>query len=219
MMDTKGKLESFFATFAPLKYGRNATLIKPQDFISHIFYLESGYVRQYILSREGEEITIHIFRPTSFFPMMLALSGTINKYYFEAMTSVSLYKAPRDKVIEFIKNNPDVNLELSRRLSQGIAGLLVRIENLIFDDVEKKLASLLFYLGEHFGEERAGKVVIKLRLTHKDIATWVGTSRESVSRQMKQFENDKLLSYKNSEIVLRDISKIKEIASLSKFQL
>ncbi|OGG13490.1 hypothetical protein A2773_03205 [Candidatus Gottesmanbacteria bacterium RIFCSPHIGHO2_01_FULL_39_10] len=209
MVDTKGKLESFFSSFTSLKYGRDASLIKPQDIISHIFYLESGYIRQYLISGEGEEITIHIFRPGSFFPMMLVLSNTTNKYYFEAMTSVSIYKAPIEKVIEFIKNNPDVNLELSKRLSQGIAGLLVRIENLIFDDVEQKLASLLFYLGEHFGEEKAGKRVIKLRLTHKDIATWIGTSRESVSRQMKQFEKNKLLSYKNGEIVLINPGKIK----------
>lgn len=202
--DITKKLEQFFSQYPRLEYEKNQTFIKPLDNSSFIYYLKEGYVRQYFLTHEGEEITIHIYRQQAYFPMILALNTIPNRYYFEAASKVVLFKAPSEKVIDFIKINPDIHLELTRRLSLGLTGLLTRIENLLFDPVEVKLASLLLYLANHFGQSDKKNIKINLSLTHKDFATWIGTSRETVSRQMKSFEKSNLIFYTEKHVVIKN---------------
>ena len=90
------EFEAFYQQFTSREYKQDEILIRADDDPQGIFCLQKGYVRQYIISKAGFELTIHILKPISYFPMVWAINGTPNVYYYEALTPVEVGRAPRD---------------------------------------------------------------------------------------------------------------------------
>jgi len=202
------KLDSFFNRYKSLSLKKGKTLYQPNDPIHSIYLLKQGLIKQYAISENGEELTINVFRPNSFFPIMLVLANQPNKYFFQAKTDVAIFKAPTKEVLEFLKLNPDVLLDLAKRFSAAILGLSTRVEELSFYQAKNRVSSLLLYLAEKFGGTKNGKTVIKLLLTHQDLASWTSLTRETVSRQLEQLSKAGLINYNRHSITILDKDKL-----------
>lgn len=203
------KIDKFFSGFYPVSFEKGEIIIRPNGKIQNIFLVKQGKVRMYAVSDDGQEVTLHIFTPHSFFPIMLSLSEVYDKYYFEALEKVETVRAPVEKVIEFIKSDQEVLFDLTTRFSNAISGLTLRIETMAFEDAYNRIASLLLYLCEKFGEVREDKTVINMTLQHDDIANWVGIRRETVSRQFEKMQKEKIVENKNKQLVI-NVQKLKD---------
>lgn len=164
----------------------------------------------YIISEDGEEATIHVFRPGSFFPIMLSLSSRPNKYYLEAVENTEVVKAPAKEVVAFVKNDHEVLFDLTTRFADAITGLMLRIEQLVSQGAYPKIVSLLLYLADTFGQNSDEGLKIKLQFSHDDIAAWVGVARETVSRQIEKLQQKGLVIQKDHHVIIPDIKKLQE---------
>ena len=136
------KLESFFSQFKLLTYKKRGVILRPEDIIPGIFCLKKGYVRAYAMSKDGEELTLIIFKPGDFFPLHWVLNKTPNIYTLEAVTSVELWRVPKEQFVQYLKDHPDVLLELTQRILVRLGGLLDRMEHLVFGNAYEKVASI-----------------------------------------------------------------------------
>lgn len=205
----KQKLETFFSQYKHLTFKKGEILIRADDEPAGIFYLKSGIVRQYAISKEGEEQTLTIYKPISYFPMMWAINGTENAYYFEALTEVETYRAPKDAVIEFIKTEPDVLYDLTSRIYSGMHGLLSRMEYLLFNSAYNKILFTLINNVNRFGEKQTnGEIYI--HMTHKDIAAFSGLTKETISREIKKLEEKGLVKNQNQLLILQSIKTLED---------
>ncbi len=206
----KNKVEEFFSQFTLQEYIKNQIIISPEENIQSIYFLKKGLVRMYIISEDGVEATIHVFRQGSFFPIMLSLRSRPNKYYFEAMKEVETVKAPADKVIAFIKTDPEVLFDLTTRFADAINGLMNRIEQLVSQGAYSKIASLLLYYADTFGQKKGNMYYFELPFSHDQIGTWVGTTRETVSRQMEILEKKRIITHKNHKIIINNLVRLRD---------
>ena len=209
-MDTnKGKaFETFYKQFSIRNYKKGEMLIRADDDPQGIFCLKKGYVRQYTISKTGFELTLHILKPISYFPMVWAVNGEPNVYYFEALTPVEVGRAPRDQVVNFIKNKPIIIFDLLSELIEDYAESLTRIEHLVFSDAYRRVISVLLYIAKHFGEKQGKGVIVRQHFTQQDIATLVGVARETASSEMVKLEKKGLIKYVDHSILLESISKL-----------
>lgn len=208
------KLDTFFSRFILRPYKMGEIIFRPSESITEIAYLKKGLVRMYALSEEGEEITLHVFRPSSFFPAMLSIGKLDSKYYFEVFEAAEVHIAPAQKVIEFLKSDPEVLLDLASRFAQGLIGMMVRVENLAFQDSYPKIVSLLIYLSKRFGKRVGNETIIELEMSHTDIASWAGITRETVSRQMEKLQKKGIIANKKGLLVIRDLGKLQQEVSV-----
>jgi len=206
--DRTKEFEKFYKQFKIRNYKKGEMLIRADDDPQGIFCLTKGYVRQYTISKTGFELTLHILRPISYFPMVWAINGTPNVYYFEALTPVEVGRAPRDEVVDFIKDKPDIIFELLSELIQDYAESLKRIEHLVFSDAYRRVISVLLYIAKHFGEEHGKGVIIAYRFTQQDIATLTGVARETASIELVKLEEKGLIKYIDHSILIEDIKKL-----------
>ena len=128
--DKVKEFEAFYRQFTTRNYKKGEMLIRADDDPQGIFCLKKGYVRQYTISKTGFELTLHILRPLSYFPMVWAVNGTPNVYYFEALTPVEVGRVPKDQVVNFIKDKQTVIFELLSELIEDYAESLTRIANI-----------------------------------------------------------------------------------------
>lgn len=206
----KNKLEQFFQKFTSLSFKKNDIILCAGDTPAGIYYLKKGLVRQYVISKKGEILVLHIFRPGTFFLMMWAINNTPNTYYFDALTPVEVWRAPLSDVREFIKGNPDLLFDLTSRLLQGLDGLLKRFEYLVFDPAYAKVALLLSYFANNFGEKNGDGISIKLPITHKEIASWIGTTRETASLQIEDLKRRGFITNKGRVLIVKDLAKLEQ---------
>lgn len=209
-INNKNVFGDFYSKFESRRYKKGETLIRADDNPQGIFCLTKGYVRQYTISKSGSELTLNILKPTSYFPMVWAINGTPNIYYFEALTQVDVGRAPRAEVVDFIKNKPELIFSLMSELLEEYGETLTRIEHLVFSDAYRRVLSVFIYLAKHFGEEIRGNVVVKHRFTHQDIATLVGVARETASNEINKLENKGFFKYVNHSIVYSKINMLED---------
>lgn len=206
--DKTKEFEAFYKQFAVRSYKKGEMLIRADDDPQGIFCLTKGYIRQYTISKTGFELTLHILRPVSYFPMVWAINGTPNVYYFEALTPVEVGRAPRDEVVNFIKDRPTIIFELLSELIERYAETLTRMEHLVFSDAYRRVISVLLYIAKHFGEKTSKGVIVNHRFTQQDIATLVGIARETASIELVKLEKKGLIKYVDHSILFESLDKL-----------
>ena len=202
------EFNNFYKQFPIRYYKKSEMMIRADDDPQGIFYLTKGYARQYTISKTGFELTLHILKPDSYFPMVWAINGTPNVYFFEALTTVEVRRAPRDQVVNFIKDKPSVIFGLISELLEDYAEALTRVEHLVFSDAYRRVISVLLYIIKHFGEETNKGIVVHHRFTQQDIATLVGVARETAGNEMIKLEKMGLMKHVNHSILFEDIKKL-----------
>ena len=200
------KIENFLKGYKFQKYRKGEIIIRAEDEPQGVFYLEEGFVKKYIISRKGDELTLNIFKPVSFFPIGWTLNKGKNYYFYEAMTSVSVWRVPRDKVIEFIKNEPDILFELLKRVHRD--GLLTRMTYLMAGNAYTRLAAEIHTYIIRFGRKENGSVIVNV--TEKDLASITGMTRETVSRGIKILREKGLVEFSRNKLNVKDIKKLEE---------
>lgn len=199
-MNVDNKVEKFFKKFPPRPFYQGEILINADEDPSGIFYLKSGLVREYSISPEGKELVVNIFKPGSFFPMSWAINGTKNTFFFESYADSVVRIAPREEVIVFIKENKDVLLDLLARVYSGTDGLLSRLTNLMGGDARLKVINELSITAKRFGKDSS--YGIALNISQSDLASRIGLTRETVSREMNRLKKSGLLKVAHKRVIL-----------------
>ncbi len=206
------KLEQFFSQFKRFHYKRNEVIIRPDDIPSGVFYLKKGYVKLYTLSESGQELILIIFKPGNFFPMIWTFEDVIPTQYCETMTSVELYRTSKEKFKEFVQENPEVLWDVTGKILIRLLGLLERMEYMVFGNAHQKVASILAICAERFGVKKGREVIVKVPLTHRDIASLIGLTRETTSIELKKLQQLKIISKKEGLFSVTNIEKLKSEA-------
>lgn len=210
------KLNDFFSKFKKYHYKKGETILRGGDVPQGVCFINKGYVRDYYVSKEGEELIFIIFKSEDFFPIRWAFNGTITNHYFEAMTVVDLWRCPKEEFIAFIEENPEIFFELTRRITLRLGGIMKRMAYLVFSNAYEKVASILMICAERFGEKKGKSIVIPIPLTHKDLAMLVGMARETISIEMKKLEKKGIIKYKKRLIVIKNINKLAVVSLVDK---
>lgn len=210
MKDPKKTIETFFSQHTKIRYKKGEVIVRAGDAPPGVCYLLRGFVRKCFVSETGELFMVQVFKPGSFFPMTWVMNDTPNKYYFEALSPVEIYRAPKDTVMKFLNTHPEALMDFTRRLLLGVSGLLERFEQLVMDSAYTKTILLLLYYARCFGEDKAGAVAFHVPLTHREIAAWIGTTRETASLQIEVLKKKQLISYSGRQIIIHSIKKLTE---------
>ena len=204
------KTDAFFQQFPPVNLKKGETVVEADRDLNEVYYLKKGFIREYTFSSQGVELTLHVFAPGSYFPMVDVLAGVKNRYYYETLTPVELYITSIEKMLKFFRGEPDLVLDLTRRLLLGLDKLLTRIEFLVFGKAETRVVSALLFLARHFGRQKNKEVQIQYLFTHKDIASFAGISRETASREIEKLVRKKVIEYKNHLLLINNLETLKK---------
>ncbi len=202
----KKSLEDFFSQFRLVHYQENEILFGAQDIPPGVFYLKKGFVRQFITSENGSELTIHIFEPGSHFPMTWALNGIANSYYYQTLTPSEVFIGPKEETLKFFRKDKEASFEFSKRLLAGLNGLSKRLEGIVFGNAYSRVISTLIYLAAHLGKRVKKGILINHNFTHQDLAFLTGITRERTSLEMEKLQKKGLIINHHHTIIIPNLS-------------
>lgn len=212
----QGKIKNFFESFGNTKnYRKNDTILRSDEEPIGVYFLSAGYVRFYSITEDGRELTLNIFKPGTFFPMLWALGEMDNMFFFESITPAKVYIAPKDKFLSFLDQNQDIFKDLNKRLLVGLNALIIRMQYLLLLDASQKVKSVFIMLARRFADGRGRKNIrIDFPLTHKEISNLCCLTRETTSLEVKKLEKKGIIKRDKQFYIISDIDKLEKEARI-----
>lgn len=202
-------IEEIFSQTNILNYDKDQIIIHADDIPSGIFFVKSGVLKKTAILENGREITLRVYRPGSLFPLIWAFTD-IDNYFYKTVTPVELQKLPRDAFVTFIRTHPDVLFVLMQQILLGEHELFTSIiHELSGDSYHRVVASLVLHT-KRIGKEIPKKSVLKLSLTHQEIADITGLTRETVSLAILKLKKKKIIGSYNHIIVIKNFDALQK---------
>lgn len=202
-IEVSATINAFFEDYRERTYKKGQVLILNGDMTDFVYLIVEGRVKQYDVTYRGDEIILNTFKPGAFFPMAMAINKTTSPYIYEAETDLEVRQAPADKVVEFVRANPDVLFDLLSRVYRGTDGLLGRMAHLMASSAKGRLMFELLVECRRFGQKSGGNW--SFTVNEKELGARAGLSRETVSREMKKLINTGLVQFDAGQVNIPDI--------------
>jgi CRP/FNR family transcriptional regulator len=189
-------------------YPQGSTLFIEGQPSNGIYMLCKGRVKLSTSSPDGKIIILRIAEAGE----VLGLSATVSNSNYETTAEViescQVNFVRKDDFLNFLQHHAEACLSAVKQLSNSYNTAFVQICSLaLSNSVADKLAKL--FLGWcKPNHENNGSVHLKISYTHEEMAEMIGTSRETVSRLLKEFKERKLITLKGSDLVIPDKKKL-----------
>lgn len=202
-------IEKYFSKYPERRYTKGQILIFADENPEHIFYLLKGSVQEYDISYRGDEIVINTYNPPSFFPMAWAVNRKPNKYFYKTESETVLRVIPVDEALQFVKDEPEVLLDLMSHVYDSMDILLARLVHTMSDSARNRLLYELIIECHRSGKEvEKGEYILPFNET--DLAARAGLSRETISREMQKLKTENLVSISSKGILVNDIESVEK---------
>lgn len=213
MAESKTRVEEFFSEYPLTRYGKGQIILRPEDKIEKVLYIQEGTISQYDITPAGNEVILNIFKPGAFMPMSNVLNKEPSQYFFSAATPVAVRLVPAEHVVEFLKDNPDILLDLLKRVYRGTDGIISRMAHLMGGTAKSRLLFEILNTTYRFGEKRPNGSAY-LKISENDLAKQSGLTRETVNRTIRNLKKEDLIVVHRNTLEIPSLSKIEEIVGI-----
>ena len=121
---------------------------------------------------------------------------------------------PVEKLRSVAQQIPEVSWKISAILDLRLRRAYRQIRNQALMDTYSRLLSRLYKLIRDYGEDTEAGYRLKLSLTHQELANFIGASRETVSRLMKDMEREGLIEVKENHLLIPDLNTLRKELSI-----
>jgi CRP/FNR family transcriptional regulator len=181
-------------------YPAGAVLFLEKQDPRGVFVLCGGNVKLSISSSGGKTLILRIAKPGEILGLMASLSGEPYEVTAETLYPCQVAFIRRDDFLRFVAHHPEVYHGIVRQFSTLYGGACEQLRTVgLSASAHEKLARLLLEWSEEAGD-RGQSPQIKLPLTHEEIAEFIGTTRETVTRTLSDFRTKRLVALQGSTL-------------------
>lgn len=197
--DITGKyLEQIIDDFSILHAAKNEIIIEQEDTSTDLYIILGGKVKVTLMSEEGEEYILTDLHVGDYFGEMSLIDGKPRCATVVAMEDSTFAVLKRGRLIEALKRDPILALDLLSTLVHKLRKATEREERLAFLDVRERLLKLFGELIREEGKkEEKGFYRIGKR-TQKELAIRIGASREATSQVLRTLASERIVMEKDT---------------------
>ncbi|HEY3359535.1 MAG TPA: Crp/Fnr family transcriptional regulator [Polyangia bacterium] len=183
---------------------RRQVVYLPGDPGRSVYFVNGGRVKISKVTRDGKELTLAYRGPGDLFGELAMVDGGPREEMAEAMDNALLTELERGDFERLVQAQPLLGFRLAKLLTVRRREIENKIENLVFKDVNAKLAELLLRLGSDYGVDDARGTLVALKITHQEMANLIGSTRETVSLTLSQFKRRGLIRTDGRKVIIAD---------------
>ncbi len=186
------------------RFTKNKIILLEEDTPHYMYIIFSGKVKAVQISEEGKEQILAIHKKGEFFGEMSLLDGKTSPATVITMEDSLIGLISRNDFNRYLLINEKVQNQIVSMLCLRLRKAWLRLKVLSFADAEHRVRAVLKLLGEENGIHDSRGIIISLKLTHKDIASYASVSRETVTRILDSFSKaGEIETLENKNILLK----------------
>lgn len=181
----------------------------PEDDADKIYMISKGRVKIGSYLADGKEIVKAILGHGEIFGE-LALAGEDKRTDFAQALDTDTQVCPMtiEDLQELMRENQPLNLKIMKIMGFRLKKMERKIESLVFKDARTRIIEFLRDMAMERGQKVGFETMIKNHLTHKDIASLTGTSRQTVTTVLNELREDNIINFDRRRILIRDLEKL-----------
>lgn len=177
-----------------------------------VYLVNTGRVRVFMLSEDGEEKTLSIVAENNIFGEVSVLDEGTSQTMAETIVDCEIYAINREQFQQYVYSTPELSKNLVYSLVRKLRILSAQIEDLCFYSADIRVIRTLYNLWQSYGRYGAGAKRIQLKFTHQEMAILTGTARVTVTNVFGYLKARKIIAKSNGYYYILDETALKAIA-------
>ncbi len=179
----------------------------------NVYLLKKGAVKITKLTPQGNEIILDIFSGGSMFGEMSVIDPQERDESAVVVEDGLLCIMKKEDFERLIQLVPGLAIRLSKMIGLKRWKIENKLLDLLYRTVEQRLAKTFLNLLDDFGVPHKSGYLLHIRLTHKDIADLIASTRETVTATLNKMKNDGLIDFEDKYIVIKSQDRLSALAS------
>jgi CRP-like cAMP-binding protein len=197
------------------RYRRGTYLFHQGDPSPEVFFLVDGRVEISSLSANGHRQLHTTLDQPQFFGELGVLGGMPRTAAAIALEESSVWLVPAEAFVEFLAEEPAASRSILRALARNVQSQEAFVEDLLYLDLKGRVAKRLLQLvSPSLDELPEDGAVLPAVVTHADLASLCGGSRENVTRILSDFQRRGFVERDGRRFVLKKISGLARLAGV-----
>ncbi len=198
-----GQLESILRVAEIRRFAKNTVLLRQGERGDALYLVLSGRVKAVLVAEDGREVTLAMLDPGEMVGEMAVFDSEETRSATVITVEASeLLILSGDQFKQALQETPSIALAVIRTLSRRLKETNNRIGSLIFLDTYSRVTRYLLELAKRQGRQLADGSMVVVRPTQQEVALYLGTSRETVSRALTDLEHQGLIRLLGRKIIL-----------------
>jgi CRP-like cAMP-binding protein len=172
------------------------------------FQIESGEIKICNYSLEGNELIISNIHVNDCFGDMGLITGQKRINYAIASTDVTVNIINRSDFDKICLKHPQILISLNKFLCNRLQMVFEMIEDAYLLPLYQRLAKVLIKLGLSRGETGPDGHIIIRNVSQESLGLMVGATRQSISRELKKMEEEQMISFKYTQLIIPNINEM-----------
>ncbi len=194
-------IESFIQ---PIFIKKKQTAYRPGDPSDSIYIIRSGRVKVGKTTEDGREIILNMLKKGDVFGEMAFLEDGSRDSFAEGLEDTYLYVITKSDLLKLIKRRPAITYRLTKIIGERRKEAERNMESILYKGVRERLAGLLIRLSEDYGINDSRGKLLRIKITHQDLANLIGSSRETVSLTLGDFRREGFIDINDRKIIIRE---------------
>ncbi|HIY57487.1 MAG TPA: Crp/Fnr family transcriptional regulator [Candidatus Tetragenococcus pullicola] len=191
------QLDEVMAVAHATTYEKGEMIYRADESSDSLYIVSQGKIRIYRLAESGKEQLVRLLNPGDFTGEMALFNETTHESYAEAMVATKVCQIRRQDLQTLLVKFPTISLKIMQEMSSRIEASEKQATWVSTESVEARLAS---FIAENI-EEKNGQQTVTLPMTKKDLASYLGTTPETISRKFSEFEEKGLIKQKPKKVI------------------
>jgi CRP/FNR family cyclic AMP-dependent transcriptional regulator len=209
------RLEVLVEATTTRRLGAREELFHKGDEAAQVYVVASGRLKVVTTSAGGDEVLLAILDEGEVVGELPLLTGGRRTANVVALEASELLALARRDFLRFLRDRPEAAIELMVVLAERLVRITEFAEDALFLALPARLAKKLLHLADRYGEAGAGGTRIDLRLSQGELADLVGTTRESINKQIRAWSETGIVRMERGEITILDAGRLERFAGLA----
>lgn len=199
------------AELAPLEsrsrtrqFARGAPIYLPADEADGVLLLTTGRAKIGSVTEEGKQAILAFIEPGELFGELALFGGGEREEYAEALEKSTVILMPGDALSDLVRRHAELSLGVTKLIGLRRRRIERRLKYLLFRSNRGRLISLLLELADQYGKPAGDGLSLGIKLSHQDLASIIGSTRETVTVILGELQDEGLLTIGRRRITIQD---------------
>ncbi|MCQ6273479.1 Crp/Fnr family transcriptional regulator [Bacillus sp. V3B] len=195
-------MNEIMVTAQSVSYKKEDMIYHAGDQSDSLYIVNKGKIKIYRLSESGKEQLVRILNPGDFTGELALFNESLHESYAEALMNTQVCLIKRSDLQAFLIKYPSISLKILAEFSNRLEQSEKQTTRFATEKVETRLALFLAECVD--GEDQTNE--IELPMSKKDLASYLGTTPETISRKLSDLEDEGYIKQKiNKKIEIVDL--------------
>lgn len=190
------------------KFPGRSPVYLPSDAADAVLLLVTGRVKICGSSADGRESILAFIEPGELFGELAMFDDETRQEHAETTEPSTVVVLPRDALRQVMERHAEISLGVTKLIGLRRRRIERRLKYLLFRSNRDRMIHLLLELVEQYGEAEAEGIRLRIKLSHQELASIVGSTRETVTIVLGELQAEQLITVGRQRITIIDLKRL-----------